>query len=233
MTMNRAIRIRQKWSAAIRRLKKWTRKKDIFSAIGYAILSVGGYANIAYYKVEAVAKDDLIKYQEAKLVAADSEADSLVSVVAGKNKAINILIANQIAGSGGFELLDQPAWLKVLNIENDTYVITYLNKAYGRLLPSTLSRFDLFGKTGHALDIEFGNYYQLDDKKVARTGASEIFPEPYRVFGTGAVLCGRFLKGRISKNGDEITLYGLYVEDCDQKEREVMLMKMEKLRIKR
>jgi len=223
------VAIAQMLSQKLRSTKKWAKRKDFFSLLGYAFLSLGGYANIAYYQNENATKDVTISYFKRKNENLEIKNDSLSLVLEGQKRAINVLINNQVTGNRGFEILDNPAWLKIFNTSDGNYVITYLNEAYEVMLPAGMSRFELFGKTGHMLDIKFGNYYQIGDKEVGLSGESEIFPEPYQLFGKGAILCGRFLKGRVSKIGTEVTIYGIYIEDCSQKEKEVMLIKLNKM----
>lgn len=139
--------------------------------------------------------------------------DSLQVLVAGQRKAIETFIINESSRSYSLDKLPNPTWYKIL--DEETFIILFVNKAYQQLMPEGMSRFELFGKTGHLLDFNFGEIYQANDLKASQSLEASMFVEPY--YENGKVVQGRFLKWRDWENTDDVVVFGMFIEKVKSK----------------
>lgn len=127
----------------------------------------------------------------------------------GLTETVNALVTNHISRAGIIEQTDLIFWVKELVGED--YVIVYISPAYQQFLPYEMNRYQLLGRTGKYYNQDFGEVYQRNDKVAHRLSEPKIFREPYREYGTGPILAGDFLKGKVNNEENRKLVFGVFI----------------------
>ena len=143
----------------------------------------------------------------------DIKGSKQQNIIDVQSEVITNMITKQISTAGTLENIDAPIWFKEL--DGDLYRVIYINPAYEMMMPKGMSRFELFGRTGHVLDHEFGEIWQRNDKKAANSKSNIIVLEPYRDRETNTLNIGRFIKGRVWSIKDKVVIYGIFIEKVE------------------
>lgn len=170
----------------------WILKSKIYLIVPLAGLTIANY--VKDYKLDRIEKEN----------------KSLTS-------SINVLITNQISSAGIVEQTDLVFWVKEL--VDDEYKIIYLSPGYQRFISKSMNRYQLLGRTGEYLDVEFGKIYQNNDRLASKLSEPRIFKEPYRSYGVGPKLMGNFLKGKVISRNDRDLVFGIFIENADKLEK--------------
>lgn len=146
---------------------------------------------------------------QAKIDAVTEKYDALRTSSSSKDRVISFLVAQTAQKSANIDRIETPAWFKILR--KDTFIVKSVNLAYQKFMPEGVDRLELFGRTGHYLEYEFGEVYQKNDHDAARSERPKVYIEPYRE--GGVLKKGKFLKGRVWENKSEIEIFGFFIEE--------------------
>jgi len=171
--------------------------KDVGVGLSFIWAMFNGWNNHNLYIESQKDKDVIIE-----------QKNSLSVLVENQRKSMSTFITNQSNRSVSLDKLPTATWYKIL--EGDTFIVLFVNKAYQNLMPSGMSRFELFGRTGSIIDIEFGKIYQENDWKAAYSKDPIIVIEPY--YENGKVAQGRFMKWRDWENMEDVVVFGMFIE---------------------
>lgn len=147
--------------------------------------------------------------QKSNFILQQSERiDSLMVAQEVTNRTIANLVAVQNTRSGSLDKMADPVFSKVL--ADTTFIITFTNKAYSKMMPVGMARFEIFGRTGSHMNAEMAEVWQRNDWTAAYSKDPIDFKEP--AYYQGKIVTVKVRKWRDWENVDDVVVYGQVLE---------------------